>query len=1621
MIKERSFCAGMKEQWEAEARSLAKAQSSHLAPILGIEIHENHLWIIRSFIPGVSLSTRLQAGPVPLSEAIAIGRGVLAALCVIHEHERLHLNLKPGNVILSKSIETGPIVLTDLGLTYTLEKTEEEAPLEIVRYLSPEQAGLLARETSPGTDLYAFGVLFYHCLSGQLPFQGKSLGEILRKHLSDPPPRLRAFLPSAPRALDEWLQRLLRKDPQDRYQRAEAAEADLAEIENALEQGEPSPLVAIGSRDRRRTLTDPSFLGRDREFEALDSAWAQTVKGRGGLILLEGKSGEGKTALLNKFAQRCAREGIKVFRGTGVDQMAARPFMLLEELSADLMAAAKSDPTFCVDFQKRMGDLRDILLSLFPPLKEVFGPESSDILGPEQHVETRNLTALAAFLGALGSPDRPVAFLLDDCQWGDELTLRALRYWQHENSYRSQDRHILIVVSFRAEEAPAHHVLRTIRPTMHIVLKPFGPQEIRALAGSMAGPLPEEATEVVIRLAQGSPFLAIAVLRGMVEAGALEAGTTGWQMNQEGFQEIQSSSQAADFLTRRANRLPAEARRFLSAGAILGKRFDTALALALVDPPSRDPSLAIRQAEQRQVIWTEDDGKECAFFHDRVREALLDQLSEEERRRLHSEAAVRIERSSPGRSFELSFHFGSAGEWERAFPYALAAAEKARRQHALEVAEQHYRIAERGLERQDPVDRKRVIEGLAEVLMLRGHYDESIRYFGIVRSWDETAAERARIDGKLGELFFKKGTTAEASEVLQRALGLLGYKIPNRFSTLMSLSVWETAIQTLHTLLPRLFLARRPLEGTEQRRLAVHLFSRLAYAWWFERGAIPTLWAHLREINLAERYPPTAELAQAYSNHAPVATIIGYFSRGERYAEKSLALRRRLGDLWGEGQTLSFYGVVLYAGSKFPQTLERCREAFRLLDRTGDRWEAHISLFHVAASLYRMGDLRGAVETCRRVYQLGQETGETHASVLSLAIWAMASGGAVPQAVIDDGTQRAEGDPHTLQGLKLAEGICFLYRGEIDRAVSSFQEARRIIRESNIRNEYVVPVSAWLTTALRLQWEHMPACDYRRRRDLLRCARQALRQSRASARKFQNSLPHVLREEALLAAIRGRKRIAKKRFDESLAAADRQGAHYDYAQTLLARGEVGRALGWTTADADLAEAKKSLQSMTELRDRENPKEESNREARSSQGARIATLSLVDRFSALQEAGREIASALSREAVFAAVQRAALALLRGESCVIDVVPGGLEGRQTREGRPDPSPRDLLAACEDALCRTLIERAHREGRPATFSDDPLKTGPDGIVRTDVRSGLCALIAVHGRVMASFFVTHRQVSGLFGEDEVRLGEFVAILAGAALENAEGFAKIKAFSKDLEERVAERTAELFQANRELEGFVYTASHDLKAPVVSLNGIASLLMKHYGQTLDERGRRYIERILWNAGFMEELISDLLALARLGKNEARAEAFESEGAVREILVQCESAIQKRGVAVTLRSPLPRITFDPTHFKQIFLNLIGNAVKFMGNQPEPRIEIGGEESDGWIEFYVRDNGIGIEAEHQEKIFTVFQRLKEVEVDGTGVGLAIVKKVIDLAGGTIWIESKRGEGATFRFRLPGQAHR
>jgi len=244
----------------------------------------------------------------------------------------------------------------------------------------------------------------------------------------------------------------------------------------------------------------------------------------------------------------------------------------------------------------------------------------------------------------------------------------------------------------------------------------------------------------------------------------------------------------------------------------------------------------------------------------------------------------------------------------------------------------------------------------------------------------------------------------------------------------------------------------------------------------------------------------------------------------------------------------------------------------------------------------------------------------------------------------------------------------------------------------------------------------------------------------------------------------------------------------------------------------------------------------------------------------------------------------------------------------------------------------------------------------------------------------------------------------------------EIRALNADLEQRVRERTARLEDANKELESFSYSVSHDLRAPLRHIDGYVEMLTKHAGDTLSDKSRRYLKIVSESAGQMGQLIDDLLAFSRMGRAERQRMTVDLEPLTSELISKLQAETTERKI-LWKKGNLPIVEGDPSMLKQVFVNLLSNAVKYTRGREPAEIEIGctGETADEIVVF-VRDNGAGFDMKYVHKLFGVFQRLHRAEeFEGTGVGLANVRRIINRHGGRIWAEGAVNAGATFYFTL------
>ncbi|MGQ0624423.1 MAG: AAA family ATPase [Sporichthyaceae bacterium] len=1299
-----------RERFDRESARWRELRVPGLAELLDGGCEAGIAYVVSDYATGISLRSALRAGPLGVRDTLQVLSGVLAVLDELHQQGLVHCDLRPSTVILAQKSAVSPVTVVGPGSAWSAVNTwvPGDKSSMVADYLAPEQAGLLDRVVDGRTDLYATGVLAFECLAGRPPLAGETRGRALSRPLSSAFPALRALGVAVPQALEEVLRRLTHTDPEDRYASAAAALADVAAVAAAMADGVAEPDVVVGAHDRRQSLTEPALTGRSAELGVLTRRLEDAREGAGRLMVVEAESGGGKSRLVEEFCQRAAAGGAWVLRGHGVPPGAQLPLQVLAGVAVGVVAEHERDPTLGPRVRRAVGPFAAVLGDLLPVMRKVLADPAAVPTGSPVHVRARAVGALVALLRSLGTPERPAVLALDDCHWADEVSLEALAGWSGDPS---DSAHVLIVVALRPQDGAAAREVLAGAGAEPLALGPLSRTQIAQVVESMAGPVPQAALDVVEELSRGNPFMASAVLRGLVEAGALSAVRAGWA-----FRAVpggwQASREAAAILGRRLDLIDAHTRTLLCAGAVLGREFDLPLAAQLATQDAGTSGTAIEQALERHLVW-EVGASRYAFVHDRLREGLLAELDPAARAALHLGAAEDLQARDPAETFELAYHFDAAGAPARALGFALKSAASARSRHDLELAESLYRIAERGLGSAAQGLEYTVTQALGQILMLRGRYDEALERFERAQTLASDELDLARVQGQLGELLFRRDDLDGAARYIESGLRVLGERIPANTP--------QVLFQLGQELLRRV---RRGMPGApgapgedaaarERERLRAHLYTQLQYPRWFHGNRLETLWLMVRQVNVAEGCPASDELAHSYAvwGGALALTFPFLAPRGMTYVQRSGALYRGHGDLRGMGHAASMRTCVLLAAGRYREGVAAATEAIDLLSQYGDRWEVGFAIRNRALCLYRLGRFAEAAEDGRSVHRIGLEVGDANAEVTALEVLAKATGGQVPVVRTRPTVGAGGADLEVRVAGLQSEALRLRRERQLPAAVAALTEAATAARRALPANTYVVPAFAWLATLHREVAEEPFPVTTRTQR--LRIARRSARRAVLVARMYPNDRPHALRELGLVHALTGSLGRARRCLDASESTAIAREAWGEVTETRGARERVG--LGADSATQALPGTGEHS------------------------GADLPTLGLADRFEALLDVGATLASADSTDAVVDGIAQTALALLRAERCLVV----GL-GRPIRG---DQAPASGAGS-----------------RPAVLSE-PFSL-PDSVLPAGTRSALYAPVLVRGEVVGYFLATHSRVGQLFDAESERLAEFIARLAGAAYE---------------------------------------------------------------------------------------------------------------------------------------------------------------------------------------------------------------------------------------------------------------
>jgi signal transduction histidine kinase len=406
---------------------------------------------------------------------------------------------------------------------------------------------------------------------------------------------------------------------------------------------------------------------------------------------------------------------------------------------------------------------------------------------------------------------------------------------------------------------------------------------------------------------------------------------------------------------------------------------------------------------------------------------------------------------------------------------------------------------------------------------------------------------------------------------------------------------------------------------------------------------------------------------------------------------------------------------------------------------------------------------------------------------------------------------------------------------------------------------------------------------------------------------------------------------------------------------------------------------------------------------------------VDRERRLNELALAVSASTRLSEILPRVVNIVTELVHADAgCLALVSPSGEPTKVYQRGLPSGTLSWL--ARNQGICSEILGR----GRPLRVDDYPAHPLANPEIVAEGFRGLIGIPLVSGGGALGVLMLLVRDEGELSDRDLAGLEVAGRHAAVAIRNAQ---LVEALERELSERQRLEGAgqvlirELSAKNEELERFAYAVSHDLKSPLITVRGFLGFLERDVLDGETERVRDDLVRIQEATRRMQRLVDELLELSRIGRRVNPPETLPFDEIAREAAGLVEGRLRARGVSVEIPAGLPYVHGDRPRLVGVVQNLLDNAAKFMGDQPRPRVEVGARTGDGTEPvFFVRDNGIGIEAPFREKVFSLFEKL-DPDSEGTGVGLALVRRIVEVHGGRIWIESAgRGQGTTFAFTLP-----
>jgi serine phosphatase RsbU (regulator of sigma subunit)/tRNA A-37 threonylcarbamoyl transferase component Bud32 len=1408
-------------RFRREAEILSRLSHPHVVGVFDFGEDEGTPYLVMELLEGRSLEQLLEdEGALPLRVAARILRQAADGLAHVHRSGVLHLDIKPSNIFVVGEGEEVSARLIDFG--FAGEKPETEAAVVgTLRYMAPEQAGLIRRPVTAAADLYGLGGVAYEALTGRPPFDGEHVGSVLRQIQCDPPAPVRNLAPEVPIVLEHIVHTLLRKNPDDRYGTTEGLLVDLERIDRELAAGRAAPSFALSTAGGvLAERLGRVFVGRRAQLQLAAEHAARAAGGEPQLLMVAGATGTGKTAFVEQLVTRLQEDGAELAQGKGSSIHTGLHFAAIEEALAQLHALVERRPErdqVARRVKDRVGDRAGDLVRLCPAWADIVGDAPAAPYAGVQAERDRAMAVVADVIGAAAPPDGTLVFFLDDLQWADartdELLLQLLDALVGER--------VLLIGAYRSDEIEPDHALAALgenddERALQLSLEDLSVDDVAELLKQLANTAPPDALlEDVFERSGGNAFFLWELVRAYVRAGVIVTEGDASRFDLDALQGVELPRDLVEAVLGRLADLPEEARRVLGVAALYGRPFGLPLLSACVDIEEEQIFEALRAAVDAQLLeeLPEEGRRLYAFAHDKVAVACAAFVPLEERATRHRAFCEHLENivASDGDEapaellFGLAFHSARAGDPERALLHLKRAAGIALGLHQNERAVEMYEEADGilnslGRGRAD-AERLALAEKMADALDAMGRYEDSEALYRRVLDATEDPLETARILARLAHGSQKRGNFAEMHANLVQALKILGVTVHLQGTT----RGWSATREHWRSKLP---LGGEQLSD-ERFSLVAEILTRLWYFHSFHdlgKNNWKMVYLANKLLALAKPRGASRELAVACRTMS-ITHCQGAkpdFPAALRNAFRGVEVARQLKAKMELAEALSYVGMVYVWHARSGEAVEYLERARRLFEQIGNKWEmanVHIFLFMARRS---MGELEAALGHALEIVKIAKRAN---------AAGSMASGFyKVGELLLLQGEEK-NGEQYIERAIEIAEenGLQFdlymslktrgqarLRRGLYTEAKEDFERAIDLNETNQFMRAYVYDgYIGWAEAVLR---EQLRGGATKPSSAEVALAGRRLDDAVHAEERSQLHLVYALRVRALFHAVRGDPRLALEEAELALTIAQEGERKLEVPSVLevlaeLVRGEdeertktllTDARAAWEAAGAT-AEAARVDEQLRELVGDDAAVVDDSASLALAQARRqadallrvsLASSSALDADAQARAALDELIDVMSadRALLFALAEDGSLELIAGRH---------------QEGGDIATPVGSSS--------TIVERARelKQAVVVTGEDESAALGSKSAIIYDLRSIMAAPLMVQDRLLGVVYLDNNLDRGIRTRQDAQLLQAIANHIAIAMETT------RTARLELEQQALEQERALLAQNLALTGAV--------------------------------------------------------------------------------------------------------------------------------------------------------------------------------------------------------------------------